>query len=50
MSIQNRLILIFSGILMLALLASTLFSYSLTKKAVIESAVGGMRNELDETS
>lgn len=50
MSIQNRLILIFSGILMLVLIVSSLFSFSLTKKAIIESAVAGMINALEDTS
>ncbi|MBF0180264.1 MAG: methyl-accepting chemotaxis protein [Magnetococcales bacterium] len=48
MKIQNRLILIFSGILSVILTVSTLFSYALTKQAVIESSVQGMRNDLEE--
>ncbi|MBF0627713.1 MAG: HAMP domain-containing protein [Magnetococcales bacterium] len=50
MSIQNRLILIFSAILLLVLGTSSLFSYYLTKTAVIESAVKSMVNDLAETS
>ncbi len=50
MSIQNRLIIIFSGILLLVFAISSYFSFHLTKTAVIESAVKGMTNELAETS
>ncbi|MEO5334589.1 MAG: methyl-accepting chemotaxis protein [Magnetococcus sp. YQC-5] len=50
MSIQKRLILIFSSILLLVLGISSGFSFYLTKTAVIESAVKGMKNELSETS
>ncbi|MBF0340092.1 MAG: methyl-accepting chemotaxis protein [Magnetococcales bacterium] len=50
MNIQNRLIAIFSGILLLVLGVSSLFSFHLTKIAVIESAIKGMKNDLVETS
>ncbi|NGZ05976.1 MAG: methyl-accepting chemotaxis protein [Magnetococcales bacterium] len=50
MGIQNRLIVIFSGILLVVLGISALFSFHLTKTAVIESAIKGMRNDLVETS
>lgn len=50
MGIQYRLMLVFSSIILFILVVSSFFSFRLTKEAILESSVEGMKRNLSETN
>ena len=50
MNIKHRMIVIFSGILIVILAGSSFFSFNVTREAVIQSGIENMKNSLTETA